>query len=219
MADLLYEEHKNFAFTGKNNIYQPRVQEVGKHSFVKFSYLYLPTFVNLQKFSALTDSGNFGKCYSYRWMYPRFQWDRYTQLHSSFFHRRGRIAQSVSSLSSICIVFCFVVHELKQAGPLKSGISLLAWIYQRCILFWEIAIWNKIYHKIVFENFSPPLLFRTLVSKYRWLATWPTRPCWCPNPSVCVGHILFESTLTFGCTTVCLLIASENTLIKILDKK
>jgi hypothetical protein len=39
----------------------------------------------------------------------------------------------VLSLSTICIAFYDVAQELKQAGPLKSGISLLAQIHGRCM--------------------------------------------------------------------------------------
>ncbi len=42
------------------------------------------------------------------------------------FMEGGKIAQPVNSLSSICIVFCFVLYKLKKAGPLKSDIRLLA---------------------------------------------------------------------------------------------
>jgi hypothetical protein len=51
-----------------------------------------------------------------------------TNIHgyTTVFCGRGRIAQPLSSLSSICIVFCIDVNELKQACPLKSDISLLA---------------------------------------------------------------------------------------------
>jgi hypothetical protein len=44
----------------------------------------------------------------------------------------------MTSPSSICVVFCVVVHELKQAGGLKSGISLLASVHQRCVLYQEL---------------------------------------------------------------------------------
>jgi hypothetical protein len=47
------------------------------------------------------------------------------QLHNSFFCGRGRIAQPLSSLSSISVVFYPGVHNLKQAsGHLKSGICI-----------------------------------------------------------------------------------------------
>jgi hypothetical protein len=43
---------------------------------------------------------------------------------------KGRMTQPVSSLLSVCFVFC-VVHELKQTVPLKSGILVLANVHQR----------------------------------------------------------------------------------------
>jgi hypothetical protein len=70
--------------------------------------------------------------------YERFQWDRNTRLHNSFFCGSGRMAQPVSSLSSsICIVFCIVVDVNESASLQKSGISLLAVNHQRCMLCWE----------------------------------------------------------------------------------
>jgi hypothetical protein len=41
---------------------------------------------------------------------------RFFQCDNSFFVRRGKIAQPVSSLSSVCIVFCFDVQELKKGS-------------------------------------------------------------------------------------------------------
>jgi hypothetical protein len=62
-----------------------------------------PILSNLFNVKCLTSGTNLhDQCYIYRWMYRRFQWDRYTWLHNSFFRRRGRIAQTLSSLSSIC---------------------------------------------------------------------------------------------------------------------
>jgi hypothetical protein len=43
-----------------------------------------------------------------------------------FLSWKDKIAQLVSSLSSICVVFCIVVHAMIQAGPCMSGISFLA---------------------------------------------------------------------------------------------
>jgi hypothetical protein len=63
--------------------------------------------------------------------------ETYVHGYTSFFRGRVTIAQPVSSLSSICIVFCAVVHELNQTSPLKSGISLLARINPRCVLYQE----------------------------------------------------------------------------------
>jgi hypothetical protein len=57
----------------------------------------------------------------------------------------GRITQPVSSLSSICIVFCPVIQELKQAGSLKSGISQLACVQHRCLLY------EKLMHKLLLK--------------------------------------------------------------------
>jgi hypothetical protein len=58
--------------------------------------------------------------------YRRVQWDRNTWLHDSFFGGTGRIAQPVSSLTSICIVFCIVVHVMKG--------QVLRRNHQRCVL-------------------------------------------------------------------------------------
>jgi hypothetical protein len=57
------------------------------------------------------------------------QRDRCTKSHDSFF------VEPLSSLLFIWVVFCIVVHELKQACPLKSSISLLARIHRRCVLY------------------------------------------------------------------------------------
>jgi hypothetical protein len=46
----------------------------------------------------------------------------------------------VSSLSSICFVFYVVVHESKQAGPLKRGICLLACAHQKCVVYQELML-------------------------------------------------------------------------------
>jgi hypothetical protein len=65
------------------------------------------------------------------------------QIHTctqQFFGGRGWIGQPVSSTSSVFIVFCIVVHKLKQACPLKSGISLLAQIHRRCVLYQEFIL-------------------------------------------------------------------------------
>ncbi len=58
------------------------------------------------------------------------QWDRNTRLHNSFFRRRGRIPQPVSSLSSICLVFC-VVHV-----PFLVGTKRLYNKHPNTRLFW-----------------------------------------------------------------------------------
>jgi hypothetical protein len=82
---------------------------------------------------------------------------RYTLLHNRLFCGRGRIAQPVSGLSSIWIVFCNVIHELKRASPLKSGISLSAWIHWRCVLYQDIMIGLV----LVFEL--------TLTTEHEWM--------------------------------------------------
>jgi hypothetical protein len=55
------------------------------------------------------------------------QFDKFTQLHSNFFHKRAWKTYHPSTLSS---------HELKHAGSLKSGILLLVLVHRRCVLCW-----------------------------------------------------------------------------------
>jgi hypothetical protein len=51
--------------------------------------------------------------------YNEIEIHNYTTVSFMKGHERGRIIQPVSSLSSICVVFCNV-YKLKQAGSLKS---------------------------------------------------------------------------------------------------
>ncbi len=55
-----------------------------------------------------------------------------------FLYGRGKIAQPVSTLSYICIVYCIVVHDLKQTCPLKSVILMLACVHQGWVLYREL---------------------------------------------------------------------------------
>jgi hypothetical protein len=68
----------------------------------------------------------------------RIEGDKNIWSHSSFFHRKGRNSQPVNSVSSIWVAFCTAVHKLKQVGPLKSGISLLAWVHRRFMMYEEL---------------------------------------------------------------------------------
>jgi hypothetical protein len=47
-----------------------------------------------------------------------------TELHSSFFHGRRRIAQSVNSVSSIGVVFCIVVHGVSGQSSEECHIAI-----------------------------------------------------------------------------------------------
>jgi hypothetical protein len=55
-----------------------------------------------------------------------FQWEGNTCLNNNCFHGRLKIPIPVSSLSSICLVFCNVVLVMKQDGPEKSDTLLFA---------------------------------------------------------------------------------------------
>ncbi len=57
--------------------------------------------------------------------------------YTSGFCGRVRNAQSVNHPS----VLSSVVHELKQAGPQKSGILLLFLVHQKCVLFQKLVLW------------------------------------------------------------------------------
>jgi hypothetical protein len=46
--------------------------------------------------------------------------------------------QPMSKLLSICVVFCMVVHMMKQVISQKSGKTELARIHRRCVLCQEL---------------------------------------------------------------------------------